>query len=239
MCPRPRPVTENGHTGEAHSGRRVRRRVYVAARCVSMGTNGKTWPQCPKEVHVTWLVVWDGGEAVPLTGADSTASEHARHPDSFDGRREWTLLVVEAGGHRFGLPTSTIVELHRMVACVPVPEAPDVVDGIIDVRGTVVAVLDVRTRFGLARRPPLPSDHLVLVQVGARTLALRVDRVLDLLTVSDHTIDSAEAFPPEARLRGVARGEDGLLLILDVAALLSGDEVASLDAELATMVSQE
>lgn len=145
------------------------------------------------------------------------------------------VLVVEVGGYRCGLPVEVVVELHRMVASVPLPEAPAVIDGVIDVRGGVVAVLDLRTRFGLSRRSARPSDHLVLVGVEDRTVALRADRVLDLVTVSASAVVAAVGLPSGPHLRGVARLDDGLLLIHDVGAFLSDDEAAALDDALAEL----
>lgn len=162
------------------------------------------------------------------------ATEAAR-VESRDGTADapTTVLVAEVDGHRCGLPVETVVELHRMVASVPLPEAPAVIDGVIDVHGTVVAVLDLRTRFGLSRRSASPSDHLVLVRLEDRTVALRVDRVLNVVTVSASAVVVAPRLPHDPHLRGVARLDDGLLLIHDVGAFLSDDEAGALDDALA------
>lgn len=147
------------------------------------------------------------------------------------------VLVVDVAGLRCGLHVDTVVELHRMVASVPVPDAPTVIDGVIDVRGEVVVVLDLRTRFGLPGRPPRPSDHLVLVRTQGRSIALRVDRVLDLVTVPLGAFDAGIGSPPGTQLRGVARLADGLVLITDVDAFLSADEAADLDEALAELTA--
>ena len=110
-----------------------------------------------------------------------------------------------------------------------------VIDGVIDAHGTVVAVLDLRTRFGLSRRPASLSDHLVLVRLEDRTVALRVDRVLDLVTVPASAVAVAVGLPSDLHLQGVARLDDGLLLIHDVGAFLSDDEAAALDDALAEL----
>lgn len=145
------------------------------------------------------------------------------------------VLVVEVGGRRSGLPAEVVLELHRMVAVVPLPGAPVVVDGVIDVRGAVVAVIDLRARFGLPACPPAPSEHLVLARAKDRTVALRVDRVLDLVQIPSAAVASARALPPGPHLRGVAVLEGGLLLIHDVEAFLSDHEVAALDDALAEL----
>ncbi len=143
------------------------------------------------------------------------------------------VLTVEVDGMRCGLPLNDVVELHPVVATVALPGAPSVVDGAIDVRGTVVAVLDVRCRLGLPRRTPLLSDHLVVSRVGARTVALRVDRAIDVADIPQSCIDSAEDLAGGSYLKGVARLSDGLVLIHDLATFLSVDEAAALDDALA------
>lgn len=152
-----------------------------------------------------------------------------------DGAAEHVLvLVVEVGDHRVGLRMERVVELQRMVAPTPVAGASAAIEGVIDVRGTVVPMVDLRTRLGLPRRPPRTSDHLVLVDVSGHRVALRVDRVLDLVPTSLDVIAAAAGFEPPAHLGGVARLVDGLLLIQDVGAFLSDDEAAALDTALAT-----
>lgn len=141
---------------------------------------------------------------------------------------ELPVLLVEVHGVRCGLPAADVVELHPVVALTDLPGAPAVVEGVIDVRGTAVAVLDLRARLGLTRRPARPSDQLVLVRVLDRTLALRADRVLDLVDVPVAAVEPSLSSRDTAGLRGVARLDDGLLLIHDVEAFLSDDEMATL-----------
>lgn len=149
------------------------------------------------------------------------------------GSDDLLVVVVDVGGVRCGLPAADVVELHPVVASVALPGAPAVVDGAIDVRGSVVAVLDVRTRLGLPRREPVLTDHLVVSRVGGRTVALRVDRAVDLTAVPRTWVHSADDLPGLRHVSGVARLPDGLLLIHDLASFLSPDEAVALDGALA------
>lgn len=139
------------------------------------------------------------------------------------------VLLVEVDRLRCGVPAADVAELHPVVATVALPGAPAVIDGAIDVRGSVVAVLDLRARLGLARRPPVLSDHLAICRVGERTVALRVDRAVELVSLSRRCIDEADRLDGARHLSGVARVADGLVLIHDLASFLSDDEAASLD----------
>lgn len=143
------------------------------------------------------------------------------------------VLVVEVGGHRCGLPAAAVREVHRMVAVVPVPGAPAVVDGVVDVRGEIVPVLELRARLGLPRRVVTPDDQLVLVGAASRVLGVRVDAVADLVLLSTAVVQAGDDLRWSPHLDGVVRTGDGLLLALDPVSFLLDDEAADLGRALA------
>lgn len=139
-------------------------------------------------------------------------------------------LAVMVDGHRCGLPADVVDEVHRAVEITAVPLAPEVVEGVVDVRGELVAVIGLRRRLGLAPSEVRPSDRLVFVRLPDRRVALRVDAVVDLVTVqAEQQTPGSELVPAAGYLDGVVRLGDGLLLIHDVTAFLSSEEAASLD----------
>ncbi|MGD0993420.1 MAG: chemotaxis protein CheW [Gemmatimonadales bacterium] len=143
------------------------------------------------------------------------------------------LLVFALGEHRFAVDASSVIEVVRVVASAALPGAPAIVEGVINVRGTLVPVLDVRTRFALAPRPVDPDQHLIVARAGARSVALRVDRALDLVRVADDAVEAAERVAPGSTLvAGVARLPDGVLVIHDLERFLCLDEGEPLDAAL-------
>jgi chemotaxis signal transduction protein len=91
------------------------------------------------------------------------------------------ILIFEIEGHSFGLPVPDIQELARVVTIVPLPLAPAVVEGVINLRGGVVPVLDLRARIGLPARELVPSDQLIVVRARGLTVAVRVDRAVELI----------------------------------------------------------
>lgn len=145
-----------------------------------------------------------------------------------------SLLLFALDELRFALPLSQVRETVRAVAITPLAGAPGVVEGIVDVRGTVVPVLDLRARFRLPPREVALSDHLILADAGGRLVALRVDRALDVQVVDDDaltpTSTSEAAF---AHLAGVARLADGMVLVSDLEAFLTQGESEALAAALA------
>lgn len=143
------------------------------------------------------------------------------------------VVVVDVAGVRCGLPAADVVELHPVVLIAPLPGAPGPVEGVVDRRGSVVPVVDLRARLGLPARPPVLSDHLVFVTVGSRVVALRVDRALDLVGIPHARIEATPEVVGARHVSGVARVDDGLVLIHDLAAFLSTDEAIALDAAMA------
>jgi purine-binding chemotaxis protein CheW len=144
------------------------------------------------------------------------------------------VLVFELDGHRCGLPLGEVREVLRAARLLPLPSAPAVVEGVIDLRGEIMPVLDVRARFGLSRRPLDVSDHLVVARARERAVVLRVDRALELrqIPVEDVT-DVRDVTPAAAHVAGVARLPDGLIVIHDLHAFLTEAESARLDAAMA------
>jgi purine-binding chemotaxis protein CheW len=142
-------------------------------------------------------------------------------------------LVFRLEDRQFAVPLTQVREIVPALTHVPLPRAPSVVLGVIDVRGAIVPVLDVRARFGLGERPTDVSDHFILV--GARPVALRVDRALEILALAPEDISDASVLARGVGLlRGIARlGTGQLVLIQDLDAFLSSDEVLALEAALA------
>jgi len=150
-------------------------------------------------------------------------------------QRPLELVSFEIDGGRYALLASAVREVVRAVSIVPLPKAPAIVEGVIDVRGTIAPVLDIRTRFGLPSRPLSHTDHFVIAWSQGRIVALRVDRALDLLRLDPGQVDDTRsAVPGSEYIAGVARLQDGLLLIHDLETFLSQAEQARLDAALAS-----
>ncbi len=141
------------------------------------------------------------------------------------------LLVFQLGDKRLAMPARGVQEVVRAVAVARLPKAPPIVEGVINVRGTVVPVLDIRQRFGLPPNPIALDQRLIIAQAGPRLVALRVDRALDLISVPADAIESAAYAAPGAEyVAGIAKLPDGLLVIHNLESFLSLDEARAVDA---------
>jgi purine-binding chemotaxis protein CheW len=138
-------------------------------------------------------------------------------------RTHLEFLVFEVAGHHYGLPVADVREIVRAVTPVPVAGAPAVVEGVINLRGNIVPLFDPRQRFRLPTRPLEPTDHLIIAWTGGRLVALRVDRVLDLVLVPVGDLKDVQGVARIARLPG------DLVPIRDLSILLLPAEEAVLE----------
>ncbi|HYI02500.1 chemotaxis protein CheW [Hyalangium sp.] len=144
------------------------------------------------------------------------------------------VLLFTLEGQRYALPSADVRELVRAVRLTPLPRAPDVVEGLLNLRGELLPVLDLRRRFRLPARPLSPTDHFIIAQAGARHVGLRVDRAEGLLTLEPGSLDeSPGALPGVGYVAGAVKLPEGLVLVHDLRTFLSEAEALALDAALA------
>ncbi|PTL83513.1 chemotaxis protein CheW [Vitiosangium sp. GDMCC 1.1324] len=144
------------------------------------------------------------------------------------------VLLFSLEGQRYALPVEDVRELVRAVRLTPLPRAPAVVEGLLDLRGELLPVLDMRRRFRLPARPLSSEDHLVVAQAGPRRVALRVDRAEGLLALEPSAIDRTPAeLPGVGYVAGALKLPDGLVLLHDLRTFLSAAEALALEEALA------
>lgn len=149
------------------------------------------------------------------------------HPPSSQGFFE--VVLFELSGQRYGLGAADVVEITRAVEILPLPTAPPVVEGVVNVRGTVLPVLDMRKRFHHLQRPLSMSDHFIVTKAGEGTVVLHVDQVLAIVQVRSDEVDAAkEVVAYTNYFAGVAKLPDGLVLIHDPKTFLSQGERSEL-----------
>lgn len=144
------------------------------------------------------------------------------------------ILLFDVAGERCALPVADVLRVVPAAAVAPLPGAPPVVDGVLDLRGRVVPVLSLRRRFGLPDRPLRPDDVFVVAAVAGRVVALRADAALGIARVDPaEVVPAGDVVARPGHVGGVARLPDGLALIHDLRTFLSDAEAAGVDAALA------
>lgn len=135
------------------------------------------------------------------------------------------LVVFRVGEQRYALPLGAVERVFPMVAVAPLPQAPAVALGVINIHGRVTPVVDIRRRLGTPPREYGLADHLLLARTPRRTLAMPVDEVLGVREVAQAAVTQPTAvLPGIGQVAGIAALPDGLLFIHDLDTFLSLDE---------------
>ena len=145
-------------------------------------------------------------------------------------------LVFELGGEQYGVDILKVQEIRGYDKVTPIPRAPDYLKGVINLRGSVVPVVDLRVKFGLAEPRYDAFTVMVVMRIGARIIAAVVDAVSDVVQLSASDIKAAPSFGSlidSSFIAGVATGGERMVLLLDIEKLLSTGEL-NLLAEAAT-----
>jgi purine-binding chemotaxis protein CheW len=134
---------------------------------------------------------------------------------------QWVVLRLD--GHEYALPVERVMEVLRMAAIRPLPEAPPWIAGVLNVRGQGIVVMHLRQRLGLPAREPDLHSQIVIVDSRNEKLGVIVDRVIDTITLPRSALMPAEkltgALPLFAFL--VHAGERSIL-VLDLDRLAPG-----------------
>lgn len=144
------------------------------------------------------------------------------------------LLVVNVDALRVGIPLDAVARVEHACEVTPLPGAPDAVLGVVNLRGRVAAVVDLRRRLGLASRPLDPADSFVFVDLPQQLFALPVD---DLEGVAEaleaDLVPAGKLVEGHSHVKGIVRTRDGLLLIDDPEQFLDVKDMSRLRNALA------
>src|SRR2546430_14108544 len=111
-------------------------------------------------------------------------------------------LTFRLGEEEYGVPILAVHEIKGQSAITPLPNAPPCIPGVMNLRGTIVPVVDLRTKFGLPEVEHSRFTVIVLVVVGAKIVGMRVDAVTDVVSLAPAEIQAVPAM-------GGARAADG------------------------------
>jgi purine-binding chemotaxis protein CheW len=134
-------------------------------------------------------------------------------------------FVIE--NEEFGVDILKVQEIIRTVEITRVPKSPEFVEGVINLRGKIVPVIDLRKRFGIAKRERDNETRIIVVELIDKVVGFLVDKVKEVIRVEKSIIEP----PPELTtnistnyITGVAKLQDRLLILLDLDRVLSSNE---------------
>jgi purine-binding chemotaxis protein CheW len=144
-----------------------------------------------------------------------------------------TVAVADAGGQyltftlgeeEYGIPILKVQEIKGYSPVTPIPNAPAYVRGVMNLRGTIIPVIDLRQRFQRPRTEYNRFNVIIVVIVGTRTMGLLVDAVSDVLTFASSDIQPPPDFGEQEHVRtvcGLAHAHEKVILLLDIDGFLS------------------
>ena len=142
------------------------------------------------------------------------------------------LVSFVVGDEEFAVPILSVQEINRMMQITRVPQSPPFVEGVINLRGRIIPVIDLRKRFGMGKLEDTSDVRIIVVEVSNRVIGFTVDRVNEVLRVSADIVEP----PPQMvtgvdsdYVQGVGKLDDRLLILLNLDRLFSDEEMAEVD----------
>lgn len=141
------------------------------------------------------------------------------------------LVSFKIGSEEFGVDILKVQEINRMVEITKVPQAPHYVEGVINLRGKVIPIVNLRKRFNLELKEYDKNTRIVVVDIGGNIMGMVVDSVSEVLRLPSSTIEPAPEIATGVNseyIKGVAKLEDRLLIFLDLSKVIDMNEMAGI-----------
>ncbi len=146
--------------------------------------------------------------------------------------KELQLVGFRIGRETFGVPISLVREIVRVPAITSVPNAPDYIEGVINLRGRIIPVVDLRKRFHEKVGEPSKKNRIVVVELENRLIGLMVNSASEVLRIPPSDIEAPQDVFQEGELNyitGVGKLRGRLIILLDLNKVLQRGELRRLD----------
>lgn len=146
---------------------------------------------------------------------------------------EHQLVIFELANEHYGLDIATVESIIKMQEITSVPHAPNFVEGVTNLRGQVLPVIDLRKRFGLAQQEDTKETRIVVVEINGSTVGMVVDAVTEVLRVPTEAIEPPSPLVTtidSAFMTGIAKMDERLVILLDLSKALTLQEKTDLQS---------
>ncbi len=144
---------------------------------------------------------------------------------------EQQLVVFDLSTEAYGVDIGAVREIIRLQYITKVPRTPEFVEGVINLRGKVIPVVDLRKRFGLPAEEESKENRIVVVDIGAQDIGVIVDAVTEVLRIATESVEppaSVIITADSEYLLGIAKLDSRLIILLDLEQVLTEAEHNSL-----------
>ena len=153
-------------------------------------------------------------------------------------RTDGKYLTFSLGGEEYGIGILKVKEIIKIMHSTPLPKTPKFVKGVINLRGKVIPVIDLRLRFGLDSIDYTDRTCIVVVEIGEdlsrSRIGIIVDSVSEVLNIKGADIEDAPDFGNKLRtdyILGMAKTEEKVRILLDIDRVLTAEEVLLLEID--------
>jgi purine-binding chemotaxis protein CheW len=144
---------------------------------------------------------------------------------------EQQLVIFELGEENYGVEISAIESIIKMQPITKVPHSPSFVEGITNLRGTVLPVIDLRKRFDLPPAERSRDTRIVVTNLGDKKVGMTVDSVSEVLTIQSNLVEPPPSMISSGHtefLQGIVKISDRLIILLNLERILNDQEQESL-----------
>ena len=142
-------------------------------------------------------------------------------------RSEQQLVVFDLASEAYGVDIGAVREIIRMQDITRVPRTPDFVEGVINLRGKVIPVVDLRKRFMVTVAEQTDDNRIVVVDIGGQDIGVVVDAVTEVLRILSDSVEppsSVITTSDSDYLMGICKLESRMIILLDLERVLSDEE---------------
>jgi len=140
--------------------------------------------------------------------------------------QELQLVTFRLANEEYGLPITKVREINRVVPVTKLPQTPSFVEGIINLRGRIIPVIDLRKRFEMPVTAHDEDTRIIIVDISGQIVGVIVDAVTEVVRLNTENIESppATVAVDSQYIKGVGKIDDRLIILLDIDKVLTDKE---------------
>ncbi len=145
------------------------------------------------------------------------------------------VVIFRVGNEQYGVDIASVESIIKMQAITAVPHAPQFVEGVTNLRGIILPVIDLRNRFGLPRIETTKDSRIIVVSLEGTKLGMVVDAVSEVLSIPDGTVEPPSPLVSTldtAFISGIAKLDGRLVILINLEKVFSRSEKEELQASL-------
>lgn len=146
------------------------------------------------------------------------------------GTHDMQLVLFRLGKEEFGVDVSQVVEIIRVCDITQVPNAPGYIEGLINLRGHITTIINLRKKMNMSEKPVDASSRIIVVDTGSNKIGMMVDSVTEVKYISKGQIDDLPGILSSdidrKYIQGVCKLQDRLLMLVDLRMLVSESDIS-------------